>query len=282
MSDQVMTAATELGAIVPEKWSANFYEVLLEALPFNSIIDRNYEGEIQDLGDTVNISSFPQFDVAVELDEAAKADADSITVTGQQLVINKRLVKDFIVTRKAQLQSLPHMDALQNLAVYSIMRRMQQIIIDTISPSSSAPDHLIAYDSGTTLGLADILEIKELLDNANVAPTDRHMVADAPQVNDLFNITGFQSSDFMLAGGVGGLQTGAMPQTLLGFLPHMTTEADAVTYFFHRSFMTMAVQDQLRVNVYDLGSDGVRGTRVNVDLLFGLKQLDNVRVAQLG
>ena len=190
MADQVMTSSSHLTAIVPEVWSQRFYDVLLEQLPFASIISRDYEGDIQDLGDTVNISSFPQFDDAIELAEDARNDADSITVSGQQLVINKRVVKDFIVTRKALAQSLEAMDKLREMAIFSIMKKMEKTIIETSVPSASAPDHQIAYDSGTTLAMADLLEAKELLDNQNVPMSDRHLVVDAEQLNDIFNITG--------------------------------------------------------------------------------------------
>src|SRR4051812_38580199 len=119
--DQVITAETELSAIVPEIWSSRYYDVLLADLPFASLISQDWTGEISDLGDTVNIASFPEFDDGEELAEDASADASSITVTSQQLVINKRVVKDFIVTKKATYQSLPHMDKLRELAVYSIL-----------------------------------------------------------------------------------------------------------------------------------------------------------------
>ena len=59
--DQVMKASAELSVLVPEVWSQKYYDVLLAELPFNSTISRDYEGEIQNLGDTVKISSFPEF-----------------------------------------------------------------------------------------------------------------------------------------------------------------------------------------------------------------------------
>lgn len=279
MADQVMTAASNLSAIVPEIWSARYYDVLLAELPFASVISKEYEGEIANLGDTVNISSFPEFDAGEELAEDAAADASAVTVSGQQLVINKRVVKDFIITRLALLQSLPSMDKLRELAIYAILKKINSTIISTIVPSAAAPDHQIAYDSGTTLALADILEAKELLDGANVPQAMRHMVLGAAQMNDVFNITGFTSSDFLLAGAP--LQTGQVPAGLLGFMPHMTTTVGNVSYFFHSSFMTMAAQEGVSVREYDLGGEGKRAVRVNVDTLYGLKQLDNKRVVSI-
>ena len=277
--DQVMTAGSNLTAIIPEVWSSRYFDVLLADLPFNSLVSKDWEGEIKDLGDIVNISSFPEFDEGDELAEDAAADASAITVSGQQLVINKRVVKDFIITRLAIAQSLEHMDKLRELAIYAIMKKMEKTIIATIVPSAAAPDHAIAYTSGTTLALADIIAIKRLLDAANVPSGGRCMVAGSNQTNDIFNITGFTSSDFLVSGSP--LTSGMVSSPLLGFAPKMTTLVGAVTHFFHPSFMTMAAQEGLAVKEYDLGADGKRAVRVNIDTLYGLKQLDGLRVATL-
>lgn len=280
MADQVMTAGSQLSVLVPEIWSQRYYDVLLAELPFNAIISRDYEGEIQSLGDTVKISSFPEFSAASDIAEDAVNDADAITVAQQSLVINTRSAKDFIITNQAQLQSLPAMDKLRELAVYSIMKKVENNIIDAIVPSSSSPDHQIAFDSGTTLQLADLLEAKELLDAQNVPMSDRHLVVGSAQANDIFNITGFTSSDFILAGSP--LTTGELKQPLLGFMPHMTTLISDVVYLFHKSFMTIAAQQGMQIKEYDLGVKGVRATRINCDTLYGIKQLSNIRVVQIG
>lgn len=280
MADEIMTGDVELDAIRPELWSANFYPTLLERLPFNDSVDRSYEGEIQALGDIVNISNIPQFDEAQEIAEDEAADADSVTVTKQQLTINKQVVKDYIITKRALRQTLDSGNQLRDLAMHSIMKKMQAVIIADIVPNASTPDHSIAYDSGTTLALADILEAKELLDDQDV-PDDgmRCMILGSAQWNDLFNITGFTSRDFIPAGSP--LTSGSFSTNLLGFRPKMTTEAAAVSYLFHPAFLTMAVQQEPDVEVVSLGSEGRRATRVNMDVLFGVKQLDGLRVVTI-
>lgn len=279
MADDIITAGSEFSVIVPEIWSRRFYDVLLAELPFESIINKDYEGEIQNLGDTVKISTFPEFDEAQILPEGARNDAEALTPTQQNLVIDTRIVKDFIITNRAQLQSLPHMDKLRDLAIFSINKKIQERIITLSVPSASAPDHQIAYDSGTTLALADLLEGKELLDTQNVPQGNRHLVMGAAQLNDIFNITGFTSSDFITDGAP--IQTGNLPSALLGFMPHFTTEVGAVTHLFHSSYFTMAAQQGIVVKEFDLGVDGVRAARVNVDWLGGFKQLDNKRTVQI-
>lgn len=279
MADQVMTAATETSVIVPSLWSQNYYDSLLASLPFNAVVSKDYEGEIQGIGDTVKISTFPEFDEASVVAEAVRSDADAITVTQQSLVINSRVVKDFVITNKALMQSLPTMNKLRDLAIYSIQKKIQSLIIAATIPSASSPDNSIAYDTGTTLVLADMLEVKELKDNQDVPMSDRHMVVGAAQLNDILNITGFTSSDFITASSP--LQSGNLPPSLLGYMPHFTSVVGNTSYWFHSSYLTLAAQKGITVKEYDLGGDGLRSTRVNIDTLLGLKQLDNTRVCTL-
>lgn len=270
---------TTNAAIIPEIWSARFYEVLRAQLPFLTSISRDYEGDISSLGDIVNISTIADFDEADTLAEGAAGDTDIPTVSGQQLTINKRVYKDFIVTKKSLTESLPFMDSLREKAVFAINKKMQQIIIDAISPSTSAPDHVISYDSGTTLALADILEVKELLDTQNVDMDNRIGVLGAAPWNDIFNITGFVSRDYLPAGSP--LTSGDIPTQLCGFTPKLTTVVGTTSYWFHPSFLTLAVQEQLNIEAFNLGVDGIRGTRINTDILLGVKQLSNIRVVTL-
>jgi len=279
MANQIIGTA-QTTVIIPEIWSARFYDVLVDRLPFIDSVDQSYAGEIQSLGDIVNISTIPEFDQATLLGEGASADAESITLTGQQLTINSRAHKDVIVTKKAQLQSLSFMDKLRDKMIYSINKKIQADIISAIVPSASAPDHAISYDSATTLALADILEAKELLDTQNVEESNRIAVMGAAQWNDLFNITGFVSKDYIPAGSP--ITSGSITTPIAGFIPKMTNVVGNTSSWFHPSFLTMAIQQELNIAVYDLGVDGTRGTRVNMDILYGVKQLDNKRVVTIG
>lgn len=280
MADQVMTGSSQLANAIPEMWSASFYPALLEALPFNEVVSRDYEGDIKSLGDIVNISQFPQFAEASLISEDQKNDADAITVANTQLTINDLYAKDYIVTMVAQAQALQHAQELRKLALHSIMKRMQSELITDTVPSASAPDHQIAFDSGTTLALADILEAKELLDEQDV-PDDgmRCMILGSEQWNDLFNISGFTSRDFVPAGSP--VASGSFSTPLLGFRAKLTSEAADVSYLFHPSYMALAVQKSPEARVYDLGLEGKRAERVNFTALAGNVQLDNTRVVEL-
>lgn len=279
MADQIERASTELSVLVPELWSAKYYDVLLAALPMADTISKDYQGEIANLGDTVNVSQFPEFGDAVELAEDQKNDAAAITVSQIQLIINKRIAQDFIITNLAMMQALPAMEKLQELAIYSILKKVQSLILSLIVPSAAAPDHSIAYTTGTTLALVDILNAKELLDNQDVPMSNRHMCVGAAQLNDMFNITGFTSTDFGVSNAP--LLNGGLPSQILGFMPHFSSLFGNTSYFYHSSFFQMATQQGMNVSVYDLGVDGKRAQRVNCDTLLGLKQFDNLRVVTI-
>lgn len=278
--DEMMTAGTELSVIVPEYWSTTWYDVLLQSIVFQDCVSVDYQGEIANLGDTVNVTQFPEFDDAYEFAENEAVPADGVTATQIQLIINKRVAKDFIITNTAQIQGLDAQMKLRDLAFYSIIKKMQKMIIETIVPNASAPDHSISYTSGTTLALADFLAIKELLDTADVPEGNRFSVHGSAQWNDFFNITGFTSRDYIP--GTDMNASGSIPGLLLGFRPKMTNAASSTSYFFHRSFFQMAIQKNPVPKVYDRGVEGVRAERVNLDVLFGLKQFDGKRVATLG
>lgn len=280
MTDRTMGAGGDLAGITPELWAAAFYPTLLEKLPFNDSVSRDYEGTISALGDIVNINEFPQFDEADEILEDERANADGVTAATTQLVINKQLVKDYIITKRAAAQSLDAGNALRDLAMHAILKKMQKVIIAEVAPSASAPDHAIAYDSGTTLALADILEAKELLDTQDVEESGRVMIVGAAQQNDLFNITGFTSRDYSPNANV--MSEGAIRTPILGFNFKWTTEAANTSHFFHPLFLQMAVQQSPDVKVYDLGGDGKRAQRVNMDVLFGVKQVSSKRVVTVG
>lgn len=278
MSNQIMDTQ-KTTAIVPEIWSAKYYQVLLDRLPFIDSVDRSYDGEIQELGDIVNISSIPEFSDATLLAEGASGDADAVEVTGQQLVINSRVYKDVIVTKKSKLQSLSFMDELRDKMIFAINKKIQALIIQNIIPSAATPDHQIAYDSGSTLALADILEAKELLDTQNVAEENRVSVMSAAQWNDIFNINSFTSRDFIPAGSP--ITSGSLPTPICGFMPKMTNVVLNTSYWYHPTFLTMAIQDALNIEVFNLGVDGVRGTRINADVLLGIRQLDSKRIVSI-
>lgn len=279
MSDEQMKSTAELDAINPEIWSSAWYPTLLENLVWMDSVAFDYQGEMSQRGDRVNITNFPQFGDAVDLAEGSRVDAASLSPTGQQLVVNHEVAQDFIVTQKAIIQTLEAQEKLREHAFFSILKKIDQILFADVAPSASAPDHLTSYASGTTLALADFLDAQEALNTANVPDMgQRTAVIGVAQNSDLFNIAGFVSRDFVP--NANALSSGAITSPVLGFRVKFTTMVGNTSTFMDPAFMQVAVQQNPSPEVFNLGVNGIRAYRTNMTVLFGNKQCSNVRVYQ--
>ena len=279
MADEQMKSTAELDAINPEVWSSAWYPTLLENLVMMDSVAMDYQGEMNGRGDRVNITTFPQFGTAVDLAEGSRVDAAALEPTGQQLVVNHEIAQDFIITQKAIIQTLEAQEKLREHAFFSIMKKIDQILLNDIAPSTAAPDHITSYASGTTLALADILDAFEALNTANVPDVGQRVaVLGVAQHADLFNISGFVSRDYSPT--TNALTSGSISTPVMGFRVKFSSMVSSVSTFLSPEFMQVAVQQNPVPKVFDLGSLGIRAFRTNMTVLFGNKQCSNLRVYQ--
>ncbi len=278
MANQIILATGDAAAIVPEIWSGLFTSNLNDAIVLNSLISRDYENEIKNLGDIVKIPSIGDV-VAQNLPEGAAGQSQGISASTQDLTINKRSYVDFEITDQAQLQAVSFTEKIRTLAFAAIMRLMQDDLFSDVVPSTSAPDHTIDFDSGTTLADADLLEILDLAEDANWPAEGRHLVVGPRQKNDVLAITKFVDKDTNL--GSSPTASGQITEPIYGDAFAWTTAAGAQAFKFHESFMQMAVQKELQVKLFDKGVTGERSDRLNIDILWGNRQVHNDRVIVL-
>lgn len=107
---------------------------------------------------------------------------------------------------------------------------------------------------------------------------DRVCVLGSAQINDIFNITGFMSNQFVNA--ESPMSSGAVNVPLLGFNVKLSTLVSNTSYFFHPSYMTLAMQQGINVRVYPK-NDQSRAMVVESDVFYGIKQLDSKRVVTI-
>lgn len=276
MADAISSASGSLASLVQTTWSPDFSQNLNDNIAFNSIVSYDAEGMFS-MGGTVKLPTLADVE-AVNLSEGGKADAQVASASSTSLTINRRAVADFIVTDQSLLQSVSYMTQLQEIATKALARAIQDYIISIIAPSTSSPDHTIAYDSGTTLADADILECLDLARAANWPDSDLHMVMGSAQYNDALNISKLYDQTL---GGVASTSQGKLTGNVYGFAPHWTTAVGTNTYMFHSSFMQVAVQQGVNIKVDSLSATGQRAYRVSADVLYGATQQFNTRVISL-
>lgn len=278
MADQVLTVGGSNSAIVPEVWSSMFQTEFNDSIVFPSIVRRDYEGEIANQGDTVHIPSIADVE-ASELLDGGRNDAITITATVDDLVVDLIAAVDYKVSTLADLQSIPFVNELRARGSSAILRKIQDKMISRVAPSTSAPDHVIAYDSSTTLADADLLEAFDLEATANWARSnDKYLVTGELQYNDLTSISKFYDKTLS---GVAGVEQGKMLAPIYGHNVSSSTACGTTTYMFEGSFMQAAIGG-LNVKVTDLAVLGERGYRLNMDVIYGIKQVHNDRVITIG
>ena len=277
MADQLNTAAGAFAAIIPEQWSNVYTTNLRAARPLTAAVARTYENEVQ-VGDTVRIPTWADGTANFVVDGQA-VDAQSTDTSTQSLVVDKIIAYDEIVTKLADLQSFEYMNMLRDRTVNAIMTKIETYLHTLVSPSTSAPDHVIDIDTGTTLVVADILEAKDLLDTQNVALEGRKLICGTSQMNDLLTLDPMVNSDY--GNGATGSVNGFLSKPSFGFDLASTTIAGNTAILFHPSFLQMAIQQDMEIKVDDLSSQGIRGHRVSSTLIMGAKQIDNTRVVKL-
>jgi len=279
MADQVLTASGSNSAIVPEVWSSQFQQVLNDSVVFPSIVRRDYEGEITSRGDTVNIPSIADV-TATDLQDGGRNDAQTITATTTALVVDSIAAVDFKISTLAELQSVDFVEELRKKGSEAIMRKIQDDIIAAVAPSTSAPDHTIAYTTSTTLADVDLLAALDLEADANWSRLPgRYLVTGEKQMLDLVANSKFYDTTL---GGNASLSAGAVTGSIYGHAPSGSSACGTTTYMFHDSFMQMAIQRGLNVTVTDLAVLGERGYRLNMDVIYGIKQVHSNRVITIG
>jgi hypothetical protein len=123
-------ASTNLGATqaanyIPELWALG----ATDAVQFKQVIakrvNREFEGEIKDMGDTVNIPSMSNF-TAVDKTTNTDLDAEAFTHPVQQLVINKHKAVAVKIERFAERQAMPgYREKITRRLGYPIARVME-------------------------------------------------------------------------------------------------------------------------------------------------------------
>jgi len=135
--------------------------------------------------------------------------------------------------------------------------------------------------TASSLTVADIINIKLMMDNADVEPEDRHIVASPSTVTNLLNITAVTSADF---NSVKALVRGEI-DTFMGFKWITSTRipvysATCAAIAFHKYGLALAMADQPRVKT-DERADLSYSWQVYYELNIGAVRLEEDRVVNV-
>lgn len=211
---------------IPQLWSGALLAHLDKAHVVANLVNRNYEGEIRQYGDTVKISQIGDIAVNDYVENTDINDPEELSVTQKVLTIDKQKYFNFQIddVDAAQIRT-SLMDAAMQRAAYALADATEKIIltaIDTDATNKLLP--AVALDE--TNVYKEIVKMKVAMDKANVPSQGRWLVV-SPDTHALL----LQDQRFVATGGTMAEETlrNGFIGRILGFDVYLSNNISTLT-----------------------------------------------------
>lgn len=266
-----VTDLTSVANQITKQWSPLFTKELRESTLLAGLVNKDYQGEINQKNDTVYVS---QINKPAGSNKTVGTDADSfeteeLSTTRVSIVANRRAVAAFEFEDLVDLQSQINKE---NPEIYSALFDSVQSNINThlyslVAPSTSAPDHEIA--SVTDLNLSQLSAARVLAGAAKwnrakpwyglLSPAYYGDVMDDTTMSD----NNFGATDSPIIGG-----QMALPRMGFNLLEDNSRTGD-YGLLFHPDFMHLVMQSEVRFKISDQHPSKKFGYVMSVDVVYG-------------
>ncbi len=262
---------------IPEIWSSDVQEAVEFAQVIEKRVNREYEGEVSSMGDTVNIQTTTNYTANTK---SAATDVVFETHTHPQLalLINIHQYSAFRVEKIAEKQAMPGWRERQTRKLGYALARAREVTLSALFDGFA--DNGTIGSLGTELTDADYLSAWQKLaeagaiDNMGEADEALSIFLSPAAVAAALKIEKFTNQDF-------GADEGAIKKASIGmiyqgrvFMSNLL-EADAAGQhdcaFIHRDALTIAVQ--AKPNVYSDFIIEAISTAVVSDQIYGAREL---------
>lgn len=274
-----MTNPSDVQNQIVKFWSDDFEQELREDTLLPSMVNKKYEGQIQKKGDTVYINQLnaPSGQTLTIGTDSDSFDTQPLSVQRVSLQINKRFVAayEFEDLMDIQTQIGKEKPEVFDALRFAIEKQLNDYLYSLLSPSSSAPDHLIT--SVTDLNTAQLSAVRILAAQAKWSKKDGWFgLVDPVYYGDILDDTTIASKDFgaddapMINGQLALKRFGFMifEDNSDGILTISDTDAQDCAVFFNKDFMHLA-QGSARFLVSSLHANKQFGYVLSVDKLGG-------------
>lgn len=276
------TQLSDIAAQIQEFWSDLFMQELREKMLLGSLVNRDYEGEIRQLGDTVKVSQInaPEGQLLTVGTNADSFSSEKISTSQVEVKADKRAVASYEIEDLVLLQSqLGNKDSeIRSSLMFSVMRKINDELYSKVSPSTSAPDH-------TKTGVTDFnaSEVSTLRKLAGQARWNRDkpwwLLVDPSYNKDLLDSQTLTSSDFIgpdqpvVGGQIVSQRFGfnILEDDSRGIQTLSAADSEDMALAFHPDFLLFVMQTQPTFKLSDLHSNKQFGSLLSVDVVFGSK-----------
>lgn len=217
-----------LTQFIPQIWSARLLQNLQKTLVYgqDAVINRDYEGEIRQFGDTVHIHNIGAITVGDYTRDSDMAPPEDLSGDRRSLVIDQSKYFNFQVDDLDSAQAQPKvMDEAMRESAYALADVADRFIASHYT--EAAPDNLIGDDASpvgvdSSNAYDQLVQLNVKLDEANVPSTGRFVV-----VPPWFY--GLLLRDSRFVDNVSGLVGNGVIGQAVGFTVYKSNNAPAVT-----------------------------------------------------
>lgn len=277
---------------IPELWNARLLYALEKAHVATNLVNRNYEGEIRNHGDTVHINTIGAITVKSYTKNTDIDAPETLTTTEQNLVIDQAKYFNFQVDDVDKVQAAGELvDTAMGRAAYALADVSDAYLLGVIAAGAAAGNTIGSAAAPVAITASNVYEnivkLKTKLDKANVPNTGRTIVV-PPDVHSLLLLddrfaksTATAGQEALINGLVGriagfdvymsnNVKTGTGTDT--GKTPYFEITAqitDATTY----------AEQVIKTEAYRMESrfaDAVKGLHV-----YGAKVTDGTKIAKI-
>lgn len=230
-----------ISSFIPQVWSARLTENLHKNLVFGRLVNRSYEGDISQYGDTVHIPNLADITVRTYDPDTALAEPEALSGTDIALTIDHGVYYNFYINDVDAAQArVDVMDGAMRNAAYRLAEDTESYILTTIR-SGAGTKKSGALPTAAKGGLyAQIVTIKGALDTAKVPRQNRKLVLPVSLENELLMddrfVTGSLAANERLEDGCVGRVAGFdvfisqdMNQEIVAFIPDAVAFVNQIT-----------------------------------------------------
>lgn len=276
-----------VATFIPELWSARLLQGLEKSHVATNLVNRDYEGQIRNQGDKVNINTLSDVAIKTYTPNSDIASPDDLTTTKQQLEITEADYFNIQLDDVDRVQAAGElMDTAMRNVAYKMNDKTDSFILGKIASG---------VDSGNIIGTTEspiqvtknniyesIIEMRTKLDKANV-PTSGRTIIIPPEIYALL----LQDERFVKSDAVAGQNV--LVNGLVGRVAGFDVfESNNVVYDTDNKFWKVTAQVRtattfaeqiVKTEAYRMEkrfSDAVKGLHV-----YGAKVTDGTQIAEL-
>lgn len=274
------TSIADVTDQIQKFWGAMFMKQLREMHVLPSLVNKDYQGDLKQYGDTVRVSQInaPAGELRTVGVDADAFDSEELSTSYVDVKADKRAVAAYEFEDLVQIQSqIGAQDSeVRDALMFAIGKQINSYLYSLVSPSAAAPDHII--NGVTDFNASQLIGVHKLASQAKWLKTKGwYVLVDPSYKADLLAAQTLTSGDYVNDAPVigGQIVTQRFGMNIIednsAGLAALSSTGEDVAVAFSPDFMHLVMQSQPTFKISDMHAQKKFGYVMSVDVIFGAK-----------